>query len=401
MGPLVTPSIALAAFAAILTQSAFGPFLPVMAESLDTTIALLGQIPAVSMLLAALLGLAVGPLADRYGQRRALLVGLGAMAVSAFGTSLAPRYGLLFAAMMVGAVGRASVLPVTLTVAATRFVGDAQRRALSWTSTGTACAPILGIPILTTIGQYAGWRVAFGALVGIVVATMFLIGRGLPREAPARTGRLRFRTLTSPYGPLLRHHPTSLLIVSSLFGNIGLWHIYTYVGAFWVLEHGLSLQEVGWTSLVQGLGGLSGGWLMSGRIGRIAPRRLIVFGRVGGGLLMALPFVIPIPTAAAVACLAVAYVLGSFQTIATSLVLANESPAGRATTLTFNGAAWSVGIALGASLGGLALSLGGFKAVGVSAYTAFLVASLLTYISGHPRLQPAAPPVSSDAIRQE
>jgi predicted MFS family arabinose efflux permease len=58
-------------------------------------------------------------------------------------------------------------------------------------------------------------------------------------------------------------------------------------------------------------------------------------------------------------------------------LLAAETPAARATTQTLNGSALSLGLALGAALGGLALSLGGYPAIGLCALGFTLAAAWL------------------------
>ena len=80
--------LALAAFVNMMGALALGPFLPVVADDLGTSVALLGQVPSLMMLLAALLGLAIGPLADRYGFRWTLVIGLLTVAIGALGTAL-------------------------------------------------------------------------------------------------------------------------------------------------------------------------------------------------------------------------------------------------------------------------------------------------------------------------
>lgn len=395
-------SIATASFSTILSQSAFAPFLPLIAVSLDTSVALLGQAPAASMLLAGALGLIVGPLADRYGQRRALLLGLLALAGSAVGVGLAQDYLTFLVVMLVSAVGRATILPVSMVVGGTRFVGDAQRRALSWMSTGLVAATILGVPVLTTIGEYLTWRGAFFVLAAIALGAAGLVWRGLGPDVPqsgASTGRFALAALLGSYSPIVRSRPTILFLLASLIGNIGQWNVQTYSGAFWVDEHQLSLQEVGLAALVQGLGGLVGSWLMNTPIGRVPPRRLLVVVRLGTGLLIAAPFVLPIPTLAAVACFTLGYVLGGMGTMASTLALTTDVPTARATALTLNGAAWSIGIALGAASGGLALTLGGYIALGLCAVsTLALAAGLLVWadraaavpprVASMPALQP-------------
>ena len=63
------------------SPASLGSFLAVIARDLETTVPLLGQTATASLLCAAFFGLAVGPLADRYGRRRLLLVGLAGVAL--------------------------------------------------------------------------------------------------------------------------------------------------------------------------------------------------------------------------------------------------------------------------------------------------------------------------------
>jgi predicted MFS family arabinose efflux permease len=135
---------------------------------------------------------------------------------------------------------------------------------------------------------------------------------------------------------------------------------------------------------VQGIGGLAGSWLMNTPLGAIPPRRLLVFVRVITAFLIAAPFVLPISVSGAVACFALGYVAGGMGTIATTLAL-TDTPTARATVLTLNGAAWSVGIALGAASGGLLLTLGGYGLLGLGAFTTMAVASGLLLLSERPR----------------
>ena len=382
VGRLTIPALGLAGFLAILSQSALGPFLPLIADALGTSVSLVGQVPAASMLLASVLGLVIGPLADQYGQRRALMVGLGAIAITAVGTSLVTSYLALMLVTLIGAVGRATVLPVTLGLAGSRFVGEARRRAISWTTAGVSGAPLVGIPLLTTVAELADWRAAFVVLALLTTVAAAMLAWALGPDASTSRVRPRLGSFLAAYAPFARHRPTLLLIVHSLVGNCGIWCVNTYVGAYWIQEHGLTIQQVGLVTFVQGLGFLSGSLMMSGRLGKLSPRTLLVGGRIGSGLLMTGVFIVPAPTLVGVVMLAVGGWMGALSTVATTLVLANESPAGRSTTMTLNGSAWSVGIALGASLGGIVLALGGWAALGVLGLAFFLAGAGLGWLSG-------------------
>src|SRR5215210_3086104 len=83
-------ALMVATFVNFLGSLALGPFLPQVAHDLGTTVALVGQVPALVTMLAALLGLVVGPLADHYGYGRSLTMGVLAATVSTLAIGLAP-----------------------------------------------------------------------------------------------------------------------------------------------------------------------------------------------------------------------------------------------------------------------------------------------------------------------
>ena len=61
------------------------PFYPDIARDLDTTVPLVGQVTTLMILISTVLGLAVGPIADRYGYRLMLVIGVVAVAVNLVG----------------------------------------------------------------------------------------------------------------------------------------------------------------------------------------------------------------------------------------------------------------------------------------------------------------------------
>ena len=105
----VLAALCVAAFLASLNFFATTPFYPPMARDLHTTIPLLGQVVTLTVLLSAGLGLVVGSLADRYGYRWPLVIGLLAIAVNLVGTSLAPAYPVLLGLSVAGGLGDALV----------------------------------------------------------------------------------------------------------------------------------------------------------------------------------------------------------------------------------------------------------------------------------------------------
>jgi MFS family permease len=104
--------LTLATFVNHINVVAWNPFLPFIAEAQGVTVALLGQVPASMMPLSAFLGLVIGPIADRCGCRRTLLVCIRIVVTSSIATGLATGLPVLVLAALLGAVSRAAVMPV-------------------------------------------------------------------------------------------------------------------------------------------------------------------------------------------------------------------------------------------------------------------------------------------------
>jgi predicted MFS family arabinose efflux permease len=387
------PALILAGFIAQLSVAGLGPFLPVWADAFGTSVALVGQVPAIITLLAAVLGLAIGPLADWLGHRRALVLGLATIVLSSFGIALAPNLGVLLAVALVGSIGRATIAPVAQAIAGTRFSGEARRRALGWLAAAGAISGIIGVPLLTSIDAVLGWRAAFVGLTLLVIATLLLGRLVIAPDETVATGPPGVSTMLRSYAPLLGHRPTLGLIGAAALSTAGLWTIFTYLGAFFVQQHGFSTQEVGWAYMMPTLSGVLGTAAAGGRLGRLPLRPLLVGSQVGVGLLMPAAVVLPVPSTMAIGLMSLGGFMGGVGLVATSTLLTEETPAGRATTMVLNRSGMSLGTALGSALGGLLLATSGYGALGLSSLLWFgASAGLVWWSRAVAATQPAGAP---------
>jgi predicted MFS family arabinose efflux permease len=347
------PSLTAAVFVALLGTLVFGPFLPFIARDLEVSVALAGQVQAQMMLLAVVLGLIVGPLADRDGCRRMLLLGLFSVALSAAALALATSWPAFLLLASIGAIGRASVVPLAAMVATYQREPAAGRRALSRVLSGVSLAGIVGVPILTMIGALH-WRVAFVAL-GLASASVGQLCRfRLPPDAPPVGSAAPWRSTLASYAPLLRDRPSLGLIGASVLGNAGAWAMLTYLGAFLVERHGLSAQAVGAVYMAGGSALLVGNVAAAAGARSLLPRSVLMLTRLGGGLAWSAAFSQPLPPAGVALLVALGMLLAGLGAVPLPAILATESRAGSGTTQTLNFSALSLGVALGSAAGGLA-----------------------------------------------
>jgi DHA1 family inner membrane transport protein len=378
-GRMVLPALCLGSFITTINFAAPAPFLPAMSDDLDVSVALLGQVTAAMMILSAALALVVGPLADRYGSRRFILAGLVATTVSLFDFGLAPVFSMLFVASLAGAIAEATVPGLSLAIAGTRFRGPAARRAIGWIVGALASAPIVGVPILTTVGDIAGWRVAFlvaGLSAAVVVA---LVAMWLPEDPRPASDIARPDGFLDAYRPLLRDAGMRRLFTCTFVRAVCWLGLLTYYGALLEDRFGLTTSQIGLVYMLGGAGYFMGSLVAGGPLAGTPARPLVAVSNTVLALVNVPIFAAMVDTPVMVVLLPVGAFAGAVGWVGLTSLLTVETPAGAGTTMVFNSSLFNLGAAAGAGLGGLLLATGGFDAVAVGLPLFGLVAAALVW----------------------
>jgi EmrB/QacA subfamily drug resistance transporter len=146
----------------------------------------------------AALVLAAGGLADRYGRRPALLIGLLGFAVTSATGALAGSTGALLAARFGMGVFAALIFPTTLSIITNTFTDRRQRATAlgGWGAVvgiGVASGPVTGGLLL----EHFYWGSVFWALVPLALLTAVFVFLLVPESRDHGVPRLDLRGLTS------------------------------------------------------------------------------------------------------------------------------------------------------------------------------------------------------------
>jgi EmrB/QacA subfamily drug resistance transporter len=146
-------------------------------------------IDAYSLVFAALL-LPAGAIGDRYGRRRALIIGLAIFGVGSLLAMFVGGANELIALRAVIGMGASLVMPATLSTITSTFPPTQRTRAVSIWAGVAGGAAVLGLLCSGTLLEFWSWRSVFG--LNVVLAAMALIGtfRVVPESADKNAPKL-------------------------------------------------------------------------------------------------------------------------------------------------------------------------------------------------------------------
>ncbi|MCP1537858.1 MFS transporter [Methylorubrum extorquens] len=351
MASLPILALAVASFGIGTTEFVIMGLLPEMARDFDVTIPQAGHLVS-GYALGVVIGAPLVAMATAHLPRKAALLAL--MAVFTLGNlacALAPSYAWLMAARVATAFAHGAFFGIGAIVARNLVPREKRTQAVSLMFAGLTLANVLGVPLGTALGQAFGWRSTFWAVVGIGLVAGAAITLALPGGMPGTRGGLgrEFRALGR--WPVLRP-----MLVSTL-SSVSFFTVFTYIAPFLLTVTHLTPGGVTGALFAAGvgltIGNLAGGWLADRSLMRT------VLGSFAAliAVLVVFPLVAPFTwPALAVLVLWSGLAFALVSPLQVWVLEAASDAPNLASTL--NQGAFNLGNALGAWLGGMALTLG-------------------------------------------
>ncbi|MEJ1164973.1 MFS transporter [Variovorax sp. CCNWLW186] len=157
------------------SQLILAPLFPWLKDAFNVSYTELGAVLTVFFVVSCVVQAASGFIVDKLGPRPVLFVGLGALALAAFGYAMAQSYWMLLACAIVGGIGNGVFHPVDYTlfnrkVAPTRL-GHAYSVHGITGSLGWALAPAFVVPIAIAFS----WRVALASAGALAIVVLLVL----------------------------------------------------------------------------------------------------------------------------------------------------------------------------------------------------------------------------------
>ncbi|NGO11390.1 MFS transporter [Streptomyces sp. HC44] len=356
-------ALALGGFGIGLTEFLIAGLLPQVASSFAVSEAAAGWLIS-GYALSVAIGAIVLTAATARLPRKAILVCLVALfVIGNLLSAVAPSYSVMLLGRIVAALCHGSFFGIGSLVARSLVAPEKKSRAVAVMFAGLTVANVLGVPFGALVGERWGWRAAFWAVTAIGVLALagivaFVPGWAGETRPPAMTGR------TDPIPPTdlrtqfraFRSWQVWLTLTATALSYGGMFGAFSYIAYTFTEVSGFSQADVAWLLMVYGVG-LVVGNLIGGRAADRDRDRALVLALLGLTITLA---AFGLLAGSATASVILVFLMGvtGFAGVPGMITRVTDFAHGAALAASANVSASNIGNALGAWLGGLAITAG-------------------------------------------
>lgn len=384
-------SLWLLVFASSSQIMIIAPILPKIGTELNISTELLGNLVTIYAIMVGFFALITGPLSDKLGRRKIIIIGSGAMTIflilHAF---IFDFYSFLFVRALAGMAGG------ILSGASVAYVGDYfpyEKRgwANGWIMSGIAVGQILGVPMGTFLTDLFHFKMPFIASAVLMLAAFILVIYKVPQpDVKLSKAKLTVSSALRKYALLLKRPDIAFVSFAYFLMFLSVSVFVIYMPTWLEDSFSASLTTIGYLFAAGGIAnvitGPSAGYL-SDKFGR---KSMIIISCLGLAVLMYLTtfFVIRLEYAFImfpVAMIFVAMRISPFQALSTELVNARN----RGTLMSLLVAIGQVGYGLGGTIAGPLYASSGYRSNTIfGAFSILLMALIVWKFVPEPKLKP-------------
>lgn len=234
--------------------SAFGPLaidfylpgFPAMATAFATDETQIQLTLAVYFLGLSIGQLIYGPIADRFGRRIPLLVGVGLFTVASLACALAPSLEWLIGARFVQALGGCAGMVLSRAIVSDKCDAVGAAKVFSQLMLVMGLAPILAPMLGGLLVNLYGWQSIFIVLTAFSALAALAVALGLPESLPDNVPRQPLSGALRQYGRLLKDRE---FLGHALTGGIAMAGMFAYIAGspfVFIKLYDVPAEHYGW-----------------------------------------------------------------------------------------------------------------------------------------------------------
>lgn len=325
--------------------------LPGLADNPEEQISQAGIIITVYALGVVIGAPLVTAFAAKFSQTKLSIWLLAAFVLATAASALAPTFESLVVARFVSGLPHATYFGAAALIAGRLMGPGNQGRGIAIAMVGLPIANIVGVPLATWIGQVVGWQWAYGLVTVLFIVTFVLVVCFVPRYP----GTPHTTALSSLSG--FKNVRVWIMVAAGSVGFGGFFAVYAYVAEVATRVTDLPSAAVPWVLAAIGVG-MTLGTVLGGRAADINGNRTLI---IGFSLFISSLLLYCLVAANTVGLFASVLLLGFTSSLTIPAMQARFIRIAREHELmgaAVSHAAFNIGNALGAWLGGVVIAAG-------------------------------------------
>ena len=374
----------------------WGPFLPVIAQGLDTSVVTMGRLTSVRSIMGVFAPI-FGSAADRTGYRRMLRLSLWILVAGTLIVGLSPNISVALIGMILMGLGSSGFIPTLQAYVSAQLPYNRRARGIGILEYAWALTGIVGLFLVGQLITVAGWRAPFLVLAGATLAMSFVFHRMPParmehapeqRESPA--GEPWTTRLANFFNLGVNARSAYSSMIASCFLYFAAVQLMISYGIWLQSDYGLGPAQLGTVALILGLFDLMASVTMSIITDRVGKRRSMAIGVSGALIACLLLPELARGLVSAVLALAVTRSFFEFAIVSNLPLLSEQIPAQRGKVMTLGAATGLIGSTLSGLTAPWLFTRFGLAAVtwtsALSAAISLII--LLLFVSEHGIMEP-------------
>jgi len=190
--------------------------------------------------------LAYGPVADRFGRRIPLRVGVTLFTLASLACAFAPSLDALIAARFVQALGGCAGMVLSRAIVSDKCDAVASAKVFSQLMLVMGLAPILAPMLGGVLVNLYGWQSIFLVLTLFSAGCTLAVALGLPESLPSNQPRQPLSGALRQYGRLLKDR---VFMGHALTGGIAIAGMFAYIAGspfVFIKLYGVPAEHYGW-----------------------------------------------------------------------------------------------------------------------------------------------------------
>ena len=380
VGRLFLPSLVLSRFATTPSGIILSFLLIEIGLTFGLPVGVTGQLSTARSIVGVVSSILMGILSVRFKNKSLLTTGLIILSVAILGCGLAPNFILLLIFYPLLGLGGSMVMPMTTTLTAKHLPLQKRASVIGLLMATVSVSYLIGTLFIRFISDIGGWRLPFLVYaLPFPLLSILLVIKGLPHESESEQTSLNKGSLADGFKGVLSNRSAIACLVSSALSSAAWQGILLYAISFYRQQFLVSKGIASYIMIGASMSYTLGALISSRFVNKLGRKPVTFISSLMAGIFIFSFTIVPNLWISLVLSLTGCLFTGMRSTASVSLTI-EQVPEFRGTMMSISSASGSMGSALGSGLGGLALLMYNYEAIGPTLGVLGLASAIIVYL---------------------